>query len=219
MKEAKIAIYLPTYKRPQALAAVAKNIEETTKHPFNLYFGLEPDDEEGIAAAEVTGHQVVVNKYEPGYANTIQTIYEMTKEPFFIHANDDFEFLPDWDEIPLSMFDSDWVMVVGMKQTEGDIHGSAISMTRRTYIEEQSGVVDIPSRVFYPYGHNYVDTEFTQTAQARKVWAMCDKRVINHLHPGFTGKDKDATHHKNDATANIDGQTFESRKHLWESLK
>lgn len=210
-----LAVMIPTYKRPEALQSVASNLEKATKHSFKLYFGLEKEDELGIAAAKATGHEVIINKYAPGYANTIQTIYEQSKEPFLMHGNDDFLFLPNWDETPIAMFERADLMVVGIPQTEGDVYGSAISMFRRAYIKEMSGVVDMPNRVFYPYNHNYVDTEFTETAQSRSVWALCEKQVLIHQHPGFTGKPLDATYEKNQATAGKDQLTFESRRHLW----
>jgi hypothetical protein len=215
--KATIGIFLPTYKRPKVLQAVARNIEETTKNPFHLYFGLEPEDEAGIDAAMKTGHSVVINKYgsEAGYVNTIQTIYEQADEPFFIHANDDFEFRQDWDEVPLSMFKTPTVMVVGMRQNEEDSQGSAISMVRRKYIEERSGVVDMPNQVFYPYPHHYCDTEFTETAQRRGVWAFCSDWGINHANPAFTGNPKDETYKKNDATSEEGSKIFLSRRHLW----
>lgn len=211
----KLAIFLPTYKRPKDLLRVATNLADNTKSRYTLYFGVEGDDNKSFIAAEATGAEVVLNLYSPGYANTIQSIYEASREPFFIHANDDFEFHKNWDEVPLSMFDRAELMVVGMKQTEGDTHGSAISMVRRRYIEDMSGVIDMPKRVFYPYNHNYVDTEFTETAQFRNVWAQCDPRVITHMHPGFTGGEKDATYLKNEATVNLDQTTYEARRHLW----
>jgi hypothetical protein len=210
-----IDVLCPTYKRHHELRRVAKNLEENTKHPFALWFGLEEDDVAGQMAAKATGHNMVVNRYEPGYSNTIQTLYEASKFPFIIHANDDFDFHPEWDVIPLSMFEREDLMVVGMPQTEGDTHGSAISMFRRKYIEEQSGVMDMPNRVFYPYPHHYVDTEFTLTAQHRGVWAKCDSQGITHMHPGFTGLPTDATYQKNDATSEKAREIFETRKHLW----
>jgi len=215
-----LGIYLPTYKRPHTLAGVAKNIEEATFNEFRLYFGVERDDKESITAAKATGHEVVINKYdsEAGYSNTIQSCYETGDEQFFFHANDDFLFLPDWDKIPVSMFDTDWVQMVGVKQNEQDTSMSAICITRRKYIEERSGVLDMPNRVFYPYHHNYQDTESTQTAQARGVWAGCDAPCIIHQHPGIIGGDKDATYKKNDATVSQDEITFNGRKHLWENL-
>lgn len=209
-----IDIFVPTYKRPHELAKLAQNVRENTKNEYVLWFGVEKDDAQSLKAAEGLG-AVVVNKYEPGYSNTIQSIYEESFSPFIIHANDDFEFHKDWDVTPLAMFERPEVMVVGLKQTEGDNHGSAISMFRRKYIEEQSGVIDMPNRVFYPYNHNFVDTEFTQTAQKRGVWVKCDLQVINHKHPGFTGAEKDEVHKKNDETAPLDERTFDSRKHLW----
>ena len=211
----KIDILIPTYKRPDDLALVAKSIEDNTKHSFKVWFGLEKDDPEGLQAALATGHNALVNKYDLNYSNTIQTLYEASTAPFILHANDDFEFHKNWDEIPMSMFERKDLMVVGLRQTEGDNHGSAISLFRRKYIEKMSGCMDIPNRIFYPYNHNFVDTEFTQTAQHRGVWAKCEPLVITHLHPGFTGKNKDATHRKNDDTVVLDQQTFESRRHLW----
>lgn len=212
----KLSIWLPTYKRPHTLQKVADNIKETTKNSYQLYFGLEPDDTEGIEAAKlVPGAQVVINRYKTGYADTIQSMYEDSDEEFAFHANDDFLFLPSWDEVPMSMFDTESIMMVGVKQREADNDCSAICFWRRRYIEEQSGVIDMPNRVFYPYHHNYQDTESTQTAQSRGVWAKCDAPCIEHQHPGFTGGEKDETYKKNDATAEADRATFESRKHLW----
>lgn len=210
-----LSIWLPTYHRANKLAAVAKNIEETTKNPFILYFGVEPDDGESYQAAISTGHIAVVNKYEMGYSNTIQSMYESSTEPIWFHANDDFEFLPNWDEHPMAMFETDSVKVVGVPQNQADKSYSAICFARRSYIEEQSGVIDTPNRVFYPYHHNYQDTEFTETAQSRGVWAVSSTPCIIHQHPGIIGGEKDDVYKKNDATADIDKKTYESRRHLW----
>jgi hypothetical protein len=212
-----IGIYLPTYRRPHKLAEVAKNIEDTTHHDFKLYFGLEPEDEAGIDAAIATGHRMLINMGRMGYADTIQTIYDDSDEEIFIHANDDFTFLPDWDKQPVAMFENPNIHVVGVKEQENTTY-SAVFFIRRKYIEEQSGVIDIPDRVFYPYHHNYQDTEFTQTAQARGVWAKCEAPCIQHNHPGIVGGQKDATYKKNDATVSEDERTFESRKHLWRNM-
>lgn len=214
-----IGLFCPTYRRPHVLQAVADNVAATTKNDHQLYFGLEPDDTESIEAAKATGAKVVINTGRQGYPDTIQSIYEATGEELIIDINDDFLFLPDWDEVPVSMFDTDWVQVVGLKQAESDTHMSAIRMFRRKYIEKQSGVIDMPNRVFFPYNHNYCDTEFTCTAQKRGVWAGCDKLGILHQNPGLIGKtEKDYTYRKNDETAHIDEKTFTSRKHLWENM-
>lgn len=211
-----LAVWCPTYKRPHKLQGVADNLKKATKNSYTLYFGLEPEDETGIEAAhKVKGAKVVINKYEGGYSNTIQTMYKITKEPFAFHANDDFFFFDNWDEQPIAMFEASGVSVVGCKQRLEDTSFSAICFMRLQYIKEQSGVIDMPDRVFYPYNHNYIDTEFTRTAQHRGVWAKCDAPCIDHQHPGFTGGQKDETYKKNDATVMLDQRTFESRQHLW----
>lgn len=219
-----LALWCPTYKRPHKLVGVMDNIRATTKNTHTLYFGVEQDDTASIEAVrlciqrgELNNQKVVlvVNRYEPGYSNTIQTMYEQSEEPLWIHINDDFEFLPNWDAKPVAMFERKDLMVVGIRQREDDPGMSAICMARRKYIEEQSGVIDMPNRVFYPYNHNYIDTEFTQTAQKRGVWAGCEDFIIDHKHPGFTGEEKDATYKKNDATVHLDEATFNARKHLW----
>lgn len=212
-----LAIWLPTYKRPHKLQQVADNIKEATVNSYTLYFGLEPDDEAGIEAArKVEGAVVIINPYEMGYSNTVQAMYEQSSEEFAMHANDDFLFLPNWDAQPIAMFETPHIMMVGVKQREEDTDCSAICFWRTSYIKDQSGVMDIPNRVFYPYHHNYQDTESTRTAQKRGVWAKCDAPCIDHQHPGFTGGQKDETYKKNDATTGIDERTFDSRRHLWE---
>lgn len=213
----KIALLCPTLKRPKALQPLVDNIKATTTMPFQIYFGLEPDDTEGIEAAKATGYPVVMNKYEPGYSNTIQSLYEASTEPFFVHINDDFQFLPNWHVAGMANFDNPDIMVVGISERE---HSSlsATSIFRRTYIETMSGVIDMPNRVFYPYGHNYQDTEMTLTAKARGVWAGASEPAILHQHPGIIGGPKDYTYQKNDAMVAADEQLFNSRKHLWEEL-
>lgn len=215
----RIGIYLPTYHRPESLQKVYQNIVETTFNPIAIFFGVELEDEASQKAVHKLGvmAHLVVNLFEPGYSNTIQSIYEQDKySEFFIHANDDFEFTQGWDIGPIDMFmDQPKLMVVGLRQREQDRDGSAICMVRKSYIKDQSGVIDVPNRVFYPYNHNYQDTEFTQTAQSRGVWAKYDPLVIHHRHPGFINAEKDEVYKKNDATAEVDQRTFEKRRHLW----
>jgi hypothetical protein len=209
-----IDLLCPTLKRPRALQPLADNIKANTAVAYQLYFGLEPDDEAGIAAARATGYPVVINKYSAGYSNTIQSLYEAASAPFFVHINDDMEFLPSWQAHGLACFDDPKVMVVGISERDNSSL-SAVSIIRRSYIETMSGVIDMPRRVFYPYGHNYQDTELTETAKFRGVWAGADSRAIVHNHPGIIGGPRDYTYQKNDALAEADAELFKRRKQLW----
>ena len=209
--KAKLGIWLPTYKRPHKVQEVATNIEQTTKTPYKLYFGCEPEDLESIEACRATGHEVIINKYSGGYSNTIQTIYEQTKEPVAFHANDDFLFLNGWDVPAMEYFKKHpEIMMLGAHDGTSHPSYSTIQFVRRKYIEEQSGVVDIPNRVFYPYNHNYQDTEFTRTAVMRGVWAKLENPCIEHRRFGH-----DETYEKNNATFSLDGDIYNGRKHLF----
>lgn len=215
----KLAIFLPTYGRHGVLQKVANNIEQTTHNDFTLYFGIEADDQASYQAALRTGHKLVINKYDPqfGYSNTVQTCYELSKEPYFFHANDDFTFLEDWDKPYIEFLEANpHIMVCGAHDGSPSVSYSTIHFVRRSYIKNQSGVIDILNRVFYPYHHNYQDTEFTETAKKRGVYGKVELPCIVHSHPTADGKDE--TYKKNDATSPIDGITFNNRKHLWESL-
>lgn len=215
-----LGIYCPTYGRAHKLQAVATNIEQATKTPFKLYWGVEPDDLESIEAAKATGHTVVVNKGNKGYSDTVQTMYEQADEPIFFCANDDFFFPDGWDVRPIeNLSNNPETMVLGVHDGNPKTRYYTVMFIRRLYIEEQSGVVDMPNRVFYPYQHNYQDTEFSETAANRGVWDRLEGPCIHHLNPGlshvFGDIQNDPTYDKNNATAGADARTYDNRRHLW----
>lgn len=216
-----IDIFLPTYKRPGVLQEVARNIEDTTHGKFTLYFGVERDDPESYKAALATGHKAIYNEDTMGYANTIQAIYEVSDAPYFFVGNDDFVFLTDWNKAPVEMLEAKpELMVIGCHDGNPGTNYWTIHITRRSYIKEMSGVVDMPERVFYPYNHNYIDTEFSETAISRGVWEKCEAPCVEHHHPGLAHlfgatKATDPTYEKNNATGGEDANTFFRRRPLW----
>lgn len=214
-----IGIYCPTLSRPQKMRQLVDNLQATTRSPFQLYWGVEPDDRESILAAKDTGYPVIINEGKPSYSDALQTIYEQTDEPIFLWANDDFHFLDGWDIVPLEMMEKhEDIGVLGLYDGNPKTSFTSISLIRRKYIEEQSGVVDMPNRVLYPYKHNYVDNELTETAQHRGVWDRCETPCIEHQHPSFKWLGdfpSDATYEKNLKTFGQDSETFNNRRHLW----
>ncbi len=217
-----LGIYLPTYKRLHKMKVVADNIKAATRSKYKLYFGLEPDDTDSIAEAEKWGFNYVVNNDKPSYSNALQALYEATDEPIFFWANDDFKFLDGWDVEPLNMLEANpKIMVLGVHDGNPKTSFRTISFIRRSYIEEQSGVIDMPNRVLYPYHHNYVDDELTDTAKARQVWESCPAPCIEHQHHSFKWLgdfEYDETYKKNDAGFNEDTLLYTNRMHLWQNL-
>lgn len=211
-----IGVYIPTLWRPHKLQAVADNVHAATQTDHRIVFVCEAHDPESFAAAEATGETVLFNEYEPCYANALQTAYEHDDADLFIGANDDFEFLADWDTEALKAMRSEpWVRVVGLHDSNPACNFSTISLIDRRYIEEQSGVIDMPGRVNYPYQHNYVDTEFYCTAVHRGVFKAAPHSVIRHRHPDFGQGTYDKTYMKSRSSFGRDAAMFESRAHLW----
>ena len=182
-----IGIYIPTFGRPDKLQALADNIKATTRSDYELYWGVEPFDTASIEAGKKTGHPVILNTDEPNYGNALQSIYEATEEPIFFPANDDFLFLDGWDTAPLAMFEKfPDIGVLGVHDGNPKTSFTSVYMVRRSYIQEHSGVIDMPNRVLYPYGHNFSDNELAGTAQKRGMWDRCTEPCIQHQHPSFT---------------------------------
>lgn len=215
-----LAIFIPTLHRPEKLQAVADNIKANTRLPYELYWIVESFDPESLEAAIKTGHPVFINLGEPGYSDAIQTAYELTDEPIFFPANDDFKFLPDWDVEPQKMLAADEeIGVLGVSDGNPKTSFGSIYFVRRKYVEEQSAVVDMPNRVLYPYKHNFSDNEITETAKSRGVWAACSAPCIEHQHPSYTwlGEfETDPTYEKNNQTLSADAQVFNERVKLWQ---
>ena len=213
-----LGIYIPTFGRANKLQAVADNIKEATKSPYVLYWCIEDHDEDSKRLAPQSG-KVIINHGKPCYSDALQEIYEQTDEEIFLWGNDDFFFLKNWDEQPMKMMEENkGIGVLGIHDGNPHTRFSTISLIRRKYIEEQSGVIDMPNRVLYPYHHNYVDDELTATAKKRDVWAHCPEPAIHHQHHSFKWLGDfphDATYAKNDKNIALDNETYYSRVHLW----
>lgn len=211
----KLGIYCPTFGRPHEIKRVADDLKKYTKTPYTLYFGLEPGDVESIRACD--GYNIVFNNGNPCYSDALQAIYEATKEPYFLWANDDFHFTDGWDVEPMKLIES--YGVVGLHDSNPHTRYFSISLVNRKYIEDQSGVIDMPNRVLYPYSHNYVDDELTETAQSRGKWTFHAGECIIHKHHSFAWlpdrPEVDDTYRKNDTHLGEDTRTFSSRRSLW----
>ena len=211
-----IDVIMPSYGRPHALKKAADNAYENTKNSMILTFVFEPTDEESIKVAKEIGKKYILSKYPGNHTGAANTAYEMTDEPFFIIANDDFNFHKDWDVPAIEKMVDPVIGVVGLN--DGSNTGfTAITLVRRVYIETQSGCMDIPNTLYFPgYNHNYVDTEFSSTAKKRGAYIACPESVVEHMHWAFGKSVMDATYEKSNATSQADSITFGNRCHLWQ---
>lgn len=210
-----LAVCVPTYGRSERLASVATNIHENTQVPHKIYFGVEPEDTASQEAIKAIGEEFVISKYPGCHTGAANTIVELLTEPFFIMANDDFNFHKDWDTHAIPGM-SENVMVLGLNDM-GTGKCNTIFLVKLRYIREMSGVMDEPNTYFYSgYKHNFADTEFYETAIMRGVFAICPDSKVEHMHPGFGKGVKDPTYHRSDSTANGDREVYNSRRSNWQ---
>ena len=206
-----IGVFIPTLGRPHALQRAADNVHLATKTPHTIVFVVDPDDGESRDAAVATGELTLVYNHEPCFAGKLQTAYEATTDEFILAGNDDFDFQQGWDTIALDAMNG--VDVVGIFDGRGT---DATMFIRRSYIDEIGGVIDMPpGRLYYPYSHNFCDTEFRETATTRGRYKSCPESVILHMHPDFGLAELDETYKKSRATFNADAAIFISRRYLW----
>lgn len=209
-------IIIPTFKRPHSLERVSKNAHDNTQCEHTLTFVVEPDDKESIDKITELGENLLISKYPGNHTGAANTGYEETKEPFFIVANDDFNFHPNWDVPALAKMEDKSIGVVGLNDGKSQ-RFTTITLVRRDYIKEHSGVMDIPNTLYYPgYNHNYVDTEFSNTAMKRNMFAICPESIVEHMHWAFGKAQMDETYDKSNKTASQDAHTYSQRQHLWQ---
>lgn len=218
------AVLVPSYNRPGALAPLAESLGASTKAPYRLYFVLEQDDEPSRDAAATLDADVIINTGQKRYAACINAAYMATREPFFFLGADDIRFGPGWLEAGLKAMADASVSVVG---TVDPLHEwpdqSTHHLVRRAYIENQSGCIDIPNTVLYPYHHAYTDWEFVAIAKVRGVYAYCEGSIVEHHHPGWRPDGTvnnqhdlfDATYAKGNAEHILDKREMIRRSSMW----
>jgi len=215
------AIFIPAFKRSNRFQAVIDNITANTpENTYKIYFILEKNDQPSIDECIHLDLNFYLNEHEACYAGAINTAYEKTTEPYFFTGADDLNFHTGWLSKALDCMENG-KEVIGTNDM-GDIPiGEARDATHylisRKYIQEQSGRIDCPNMVLYPYEHNYTDKEFIETAKARGVYAYAKESLVEHLHWAWNKAKMDETYQRGFESNERDRQTYLSRQHLWKT--
>lgn len=209
-----IGIIIPTYRRPHAIVRAYNNAHENTETDHRIYFVIEPEEWDSFNVIKENNYNLIISKYPGNHTGSANTAYEETTEPFFMIANDDFNFHKGWDIKALEKMTDD-IGVVGVN--DGNNRYTPITLVRRAYIEEFSGSPDTVNTLYYPgYNHNYVDTEFSEVAKKRGKFAEAPESMVEHMHWAFNKATMDETYSKSNATAPADSITYQNRQHLWQ---
>lgn len=174
----KLAVVVPTVNRAGMLEALVANIHAATATKHRVYLVMETDDQESIRVAERLDTIDVIGEFGSN-ATAVNGGYWAATEPFLALLNDDVVCHPGWDTAALAYM-SDTIHIVGLNQ--GDGRCTSFSMIRRAFIEEHSGVFDKPNTLYHEYVSQYPDTEFSEYAKHRGVWADAPDALIEHMH-------------------------------------
>ena len=222
-----VAVVVPVMKRPQNVKPLVESLIETTKEA-NVYFVCDPDDAEEIAAVEEamelsSAVHLIVSQRGHTYAVKANVAYEQTSEPWLFVCGDDIRFHPGWIEAAREL--SDRFDVIGTNDTAGQPKNLEVAsgqhadhwFVRRSYIDTYGASLDGPQVLTAEtYGHWFVDKELVELAKARGVFTPCLASVVEHLHPGYDGKERDAVYVKAMDSADQDRETYRQRRPLIE---
>ena len=216
-------VFIPTLWRAQNLEPVLASLEENTSDYLPLVI-CQAGDEPTISEARRLGVRfVVADQGNP--ATAVQKVnlgYRHSWAPFFFIGSDDIRFTPGWlDEAFKLMVDP--ISVVGINDdVPAHRHGGELPghvLVRRSYIDEESGVADLPGTVLYEgYRHYYSDLEFWQTAMWRGRFASAFDSHIVHHHPNSGTAETDETYKWSRSFMSADRQLYMQRRHVWEGI-
>jgi glycosyltransferase involved in cell wall biosynthesis len=196
-KMREVAVLVPAMQRPQNVERLVTSFRATNDGTAYLYYVLDEDDAEQIAAVEAAGLEWIPAKRGTTFAAKINEGYFKTREDFVFLCGDDVEFTPGWLQAAREV--SDRYDVIGTNDSEaGRVRNPKVAagkhadhfFVRRSYIDEQGATLEGPGiLLFEGYTHFFGDVELIQLAKARGVWTPCLASVVIHHHPGFDGRE------------------------------
>jgi hypothetical protein len=213
MKPEPTAIFIPSLWRPDRLEQVLRSLHENTPEPHGVYVVLDQSDLSSQRICQA--HLVRYWMDDAGwYWPRLQFLYEQTTEPWMFLGQDDITFEPDWLSRLFAHVEP-CVAVVAPNDGHGLVGTSFL--VRRAYVDTQGGHVGFAGRLHDPaYHHNFTDTEFMATADARGAYVHAEDVLVEHYHPDWGIAPDDGTYQRVKPFLAEDRALFESRRHLWE---
>lgn len=210
-----VAVVVPVLRRPDNAAPFMRSLRASTGLA-TAYAVADDDDPETAEAWAAAGAQVIVGDART-FARKVNLGYAKTREPWLFLTGDDVKFHPGWLDHAQHVADVLGASVVGTQDLgnprvlAGD-HATHL-LVRRSYVDEVGASWGGPGVVAHEgYRHNFVDNEMVDAAKARGVWQMAMGSVVEHLHPVWGKAEKDSTYILGEASAEVDGQLFISRR-------
>jgi hypothetical protein len=227
-----VAVLVPVMKRPQNVKPLVDSFNVTTNiGEANLYFLVDPDDDEEIAAIKDAGASYLVSDRGPTFAAKLNSGFRQTTEDWVLAVGDDVEFTAGWFDAARRL--SDRYDVIGTNDAyPGEVRNARVAagvhadhyFVRRSYVDDEGATLDGPGVLAAEaYYHYFVDCETVQLAKALGRFTPClDCRIIHHQ-PRYEGRpedwDADPIYVKGGEYAKQDDIKFKQRSALIESRK
>lgn len=212
-----IEILVPVLARPER---VKPFIEALPEKEIRITFIASEGDQAEIDALDAADADWLVLT-DPGdheYARKINLAAANSHAEWFLLGADDIRFHPGWVEAALRRAEETSRRVIGTN----DLGNATVmagnhathSLVHRSYMED--GTIDEPGKLLHEgYHHNWVDSEFVETAKKRGEWAFAPDCYVEHLHPFWRKGPDDAVYLKGRETYALDQRLFQKRRRLW----
>lgn len=144
----------------------------------------------------------------------------MTQAPLLFFGADDLHFHPGWlEEAKAKLKPKIGVVATNDLFNTRVMSGELATHPLVTRSYAQRGCVDDPRVVLHEgYLHEYVDREFSETAQSRGAFDYAPSSIVEHLHPlaGKAPMDEIYAMSKQRMRAGL--KVYRKRRKLWTSL-
>lgn len=216
-----IVIVVPVLRRPHRVAPLLESVASATPEPHRVLFVASPNDQAEHEAVRSAGADMLVIDTTPGpgdYAKKINAGVRASSEPLILFAADDLKFHARWFAEAAALIDDRTQVVgtndLGNRRVLAGKH-STHPLVARSYIETH-GTIDEPGVALHEgYHHNWVDNEFVETAQRRRMWRFANRSIVEHLHPSWSKAPDDDVYRLGRKSFERDRDYFRRRRALW----
>lgn len=218
-----LAILIPVLRRPKNIYPLVSSILNTTTASFEIVFIASPGDHEEISELGnlKQPYLLMEDSYEGkgDYARKINHGFRSIDAEWYFLGADDLLFHPLWFEAAMATYEATGACVIGTNDLGNPqvLRGehATHSLVLGEYAAE-CGTIDEPGKILHiGYPHEYVDTEFIETAKWRGAFAFSNDSRVEHLHPNWGKAPMDSIYAGQNERMNKGRILFEQRKRLW----
>lgn len=218
-----LAILIPVLRRPKNVLPLVSSIIENTPGNYEILFIVSPGDQEETNELEVHKQNYIVMDAiyvnNGDYARKINTGFNSIEAEWYFLGADDIRFHSNWFESAMETYQQTNASVIGTNDLGSPSVMSGLhathSLVRRDYVLG-CGTIDEPGKVLHEgYPHEFVDTEFVETAKRRKDWAFAFDSKVEHLHPNWGKNSMDFLYAAQPQRMYRGKIIYDQRKQLW----